>query len=533
MKFIKILIFFAFLPAGLGLCQTDAVLNNHKVVLDAQKKILPWVVPQDRAFDKVIRLAWNFLLKKTLVESNGLKSYFTHCCVDQKTFMGTEWPHNPAGLYAMFTDSALAYYAYSGDISVINLARETLDYQLKHGTTPSDWEWAKVPYSSSHYGDKEYRGGYDFLYDPKLPGRGDGYGVVEPDKIGELGFGYLKFYEFSGEPKYKKAAIACADALAKHIRKGDKIKSPWPFRVYAETGRIREEYTSNVLGPVKLLDELMRLKIGDAVLYKKTRDAAWAWLMEYPMKNNLWSAYFEDVVVYEKPENFNQITPLETIRYIMEHPEYDPDWEKHVPAVIKWVEKIFAGDTDKEKGAQWGANAISEQIHYMYKMGSHTARYASVNVLWHEKNGDETAKEKAFRSFAWATYSCKENGIVNLGPVEQQVWFSDGYGDYVKHFLAGMASAPEWSPSGENHLLRSSSVITKVTYISGGISYETFYADSEEILRVNFKPAVVTAGNKGLEKRNDTEKPGWVYDEKSGVLKIRHAGAKNIKITAG
>ena len=40
-----------------------------------------------------------------------------------------------------------------------------------------------------------YRGAYEFQYDNKQPGRGDGYGVIEPDKVGELGYGYLKFYE--------------------------------------------------------------------------------------------------------------------------------------------------------------------------------------------------------------------------------------------------------------------------------------------------------------------------------------------------
>ena len=51
-------------------------------------------------------------------------------------------------------------------------------------------------------------------------GRGDGSFSLEIDKIGEMGIAYLKFYQLSGEAKYLKAAINCADALVKHVRTG-------------------------------------------------------------------------------------------------------------------------------------------------------------------------------------------------------------------------------------------------------------------------------------------------------------------------
>ncbi len=165
--------------------------NRHQVVLDAQSKLLSWATPQERAYDRVMRLAWDFLLKTVPVEPNGLKTYFTHCCIDQYKLRGEHWLHHPAGLFAMLADSAAAYYAYSGDRRVVALVSDLLDYQLAHGTTPANWSWARVPYASSDPGATEYRGAYDFLYDKKNPGRGDGYGVIEPDKVGELGVGYL------------------------------------------------------------------------------------------------------------------------------------------------------------------------------------------------------------------------------------------------------------------------------------------------------------------------------------------------------
>jgi len=151
-------------------------------------------------------------------ESNGLKTFYTYCCIDPKTMRGTAWPHNLAGLYAMLADSGVAYYAYSGDRRVVDLVRGLLNYQIAHGTTPTGWKWARSPYASSDHGATEYRGAFEFQYDRQHVGRGDGYGVIEPDKVGELGFGYLRFYELTGDEKYRDAAIACGDALARNVR---------------------------------------------------------------------------------------------------------------------------------------------------------------------------------------------------------------------------------------------------------------------------------------------------------------------------
>jgi hypothetical protein len=523
----------ASLCVGLALLaplRAEETLNGHRVVLDAQGKLLSWVTPQEKAYDRVMRLAWDFLLRSAVVEPNGLKSYFAYCCIDQKTLRGTAWPHNPAGVYAMLVDSALAYYAYSGDRAVVDLVQSLLDYQLAHGTTPAHWNWGSVPYASSDHGATEYRGAHDFLYDQKMPGRGDGYGVIEPDKVGELGYSYLKFYERTGEARYRAAAIACADALARHVRPGDAMHSPWPFRIYAETNVPREEYSSNVIGPLHLFDELVRLNLGDVPAYRRAREMAWSWMMTYPMENSLWATYFEDVSIFDTPENFNQYSPLEIARYIMQHPEYDPGWRAHIPKILQWVEKTFVVDVPKEPAVQFGANAVSEQIHYMPKMGSHTSRYASINALWYEKTGEAAAREKAFRSFNWATYMCHENGVVNVGPNEQSVWFSDGYGDYIRHFMAGLGSVPEWAPPGENHLLRSTSIVRSVSYLPEEINYQTFDDDSTEVLRLNFTPRRVTADGKEIPKRNDLAAPGWTFEERQRVLRIRHEGSHTVRV---
>ena len=73
-------------------------------------------------------------------------------------------------------------------------------------------------------------------------------------------------------------------------------------------------YSANVVEPIMLFDELMRLGQGDTSGYKRVREGAWAWLMKYPMQNNVWVGYFEDVP--GDMENMNQVIPLEFARYI-------------------------------------------------------------------------------------------------------------------------------------------------------------------------------------------------------------------------
>jgi len=467
------------------------------------------------------------------VQPNGLKTFYTYCCIDEKTMSGGDWLDNPAGMYAMLVDAAVSYYAYSGDKRVLDVARGLLDYERVHGTTPANWRWGSVPYASSDPGATVFRGGHDFLFVRHGTdwGRGDGYGAIEPDKVGESGMGFLKFYELTGEASYRDAALADGDALARNVRPGDATHSPWPFRVFAEDNTVREEYSANVVGPIRLLDELVRLNLGDVPAYRRARQLAWTWLMAYPMKNHLWHGYFEDIPVLEKLTNFNQYSPMETARYILQHVEYDPNWKADVPALIQFVERTLGVDVPDEPGIQWGAQTISEQADDMHKMGSHTSRYASVNALWYEKTGDAAAKEKAFRSFNWATYMCHENGAVNDLAVESQtVWFSDGYGDYIRHFMAGLGSVPEWAPPQENHLLRSDSVVQSVSYLPGEVNYQTFDDNSNEVLRLNFPPHRVLADGGELPEQSDLKRAGWTFDAPHGGLRIHHVGSHVVRV---
>src|SRR2546422_4764736 len=54
-----------FLLSGAGLfSQSKPRINGHTVVLDSQGKLLSWVARQERAYDHVVKLGWNFILNK-------------------------------------------------------------------------------------------------------------------------------------------------------------------------------------------------------------------------------------------------------------------------------------------------------------------------------------------------------------------------------------------------------------------------------------------------------------------------------------
>jgi hypothetical protein len=521
-------------------------IAGHPIRVDAERKLLAWtgqpaVGPVraqpgpavDAPYARVAQLAWQALETKFVPPDAGMPIWLAYSRFDPDTFDGVAWPHNPAGFYAMITDSAVLWHAFSGDDAAVDVARTALDYQMAHGTTPADWDWARVPYASAGAGDADYQGADDAWCD--YCGRGDGIGVIEPDKVGELGFAYVQMFELTGDARYAGAAIACADALAKHVRPGDDRVSPWPFRVYALTGIAREEYSSNVIGAIMLFDELDRLSLGDVTSYAGARSLAFDWLMRVPIHNDAWSGYFEDIEIQsDSTQNPNQYSALQTARWLLTHPDADSEWREHVAHLLAWAVQLFGADTATERGVQWGATVMSEQAADMAKMGSHTARLGATLSLWSEATADRAARDRAARSLNWATYMCGEDGVVAVGEDKNEgYWFSDGYGDYIRHFLVAMAAVPEWAPALENHILRSTSIVTQVAYEPSRVSWSTFDADSTETLGLSGMPYDVRVEDVALDERPDLDDQGYELRRLSSggvLLTVRHRSPGSVTV---
>ena len=214
------------------------------------------------------------------------------------------------------------------------------------------------------------------------------------------------------------------------------------------------------------------------------------------LQNNIWKGYFEDIRLDPDNGNRDQLSALETARYLIMHPESDPDWKTKVPQLIDWVLTNFGAPSI------FDATPIYEQKYCRFPMGSHTARFASLCAMWYEISGDEKYRNLAMSSLNWASYMACDDGTVTVGvdrpDYYNQCWFTDGYFDYVPHFIDSMAAMPELAPSDSDHILSSNTVIQNITYDPYQISYKTFDQTGIQKLKLTFEPIQITCGGENL-----------------------------------
>jgi hypothetical protein len=75
--------------------------------------------------------------------------------------------------------------------------------------------------------------------------------------------------------------------------------------------------------------------------------------------------------------------------------------------------------------------------------------------------GDTTMYTNAIHELNWSTYAVDVDGK-NCFPTDEP-WLTDGYGDYVRHYLRAMAAYPNLAPN-EDHILSTTSVIQQADY---------------------------------------------------------------------
>jgi hypothetical protein len=503
-------------------------IAGRPVALDNEGKLLPWPMPDNTGYS----YSAYFLSQWTIVwdQYNRQRLPYYFCCFDfdRKTFELIPDPHwvNSTGyLRAMMQGFIERLYPYTGDPHTLEFLENFVDYELENGLTPEGYAWSQVPYPSANSGSARYTGwsqhGEDF---------------VEPHVVGEDGYAYLRLYEMTGNTKYLRAAIRCAEALARNFKPGDENNSPWPFRCHARDGSLKNgkgmfPYSANVVEPIMLFDELIRLNQGNTASYKRVRQGAWAWLMKYPMHNNVWVGYFEDV--QGSMDNMNQVIPLEFARYVLLHPEKDPEWREHARQLIDWVKTtpkwpkyMVHGamvTTEQGNGKEFCCNLPNQCC------DSHSSRLAAVEALYYARIGDIAYKQAAYRTYNWVTYFQGLPAAAHA-PFSNQWWFTDEFADGPRRMMDAFWAVPEWAPADESHLLGSRSVVTKVAYGAGRVTYSTFDTDSTDVLRLNFVPDSINVGGRPIARRNDLLREGYTFDEKTRTLCIRHTTSRDVDI---
>ena len=459
-------------------------IGYHEVRTDATGKIMPWYGSgPSEAYDHVVRLVFDFWLKMRNCP-NGVPLYLQHQVwkpdVDDPRGLGGDQ-------IPMALSSWNLLYGYLGDPAVRQNMVLIADYWLAHGMSGPDLQWPNLPYP---YNTDLHSGRYD----------GDmraGKGFLQPDKAASFGAELVVLFKMTGSRKYLDAAISIANTLATRAKPGGADHSPWPYRVNAATGEVHKEmkdgktyaatYTSNYTGALRLFADLIALKQGQTAAYGKAAKVVTAWLKAYPIKTNKWGPFFEDIPTSAWSDT--EINADTLAAYILDHPEWDPGWREHAKSALDWSFRTFAN----KEYVQWGVVPINEQTAYRVPGNSHTSRHASVELLYCEKTGDCSLKEEAIRRLNWATYTVDVDGKNRY--IRDDNWLTDGYGDYVRHYLRAMASAPELAPDDQNHLLRSSSVLKSIQYNNDSITYTKFDSSStEEFKMAAWQPKSVQGG---------------------------------------
>ncbi|HEX8548903.1 MAG TPA: hypothetical protein VF691_18195 [Cytophagaceae bacterium] len=524
----------------------EGFLVFHPIKFDKAGKIIPWNNPDiARSYDEIVNLTYNFWDTMKL-DINGLPYYMNH---------QVWWKdgNDPRGLggdqLAMALSSFQLMYMYTGNEKIKEKMKFIAEYYLLNGLSPQNASWSDIPYP---YNSFVYGGKYD----------GDmvlGKNFTQPDKAGSFAWELLKLYKMckkrrfghANEDLYLEYAVRIANALASKTTDGDTDNSPLPFRVNALTGEIgllkdnegkgkviaKSSYSTNWSGALNLFENLIKLKAGDTSAYKSAHTKILNWSKKYPVKTNRWGPFFEDVPGWSD----TQINAITFAQYMMEHPQYFPDWKTEVKQIFNWVyEKL--GNSQWQK---YGVMAINEQTAYQTPGNSHTSRQGCAELQYAMLSGDSTMKDAAIRKLNWATYMVDNDGK-NCYP-KDEVWLTDGYGDYIRHYLRAMATFPELTLP-QNRILSSSDIIVQVDYSPDfrkrlgqymsdeelktlQISYRTFQDISSEKIRMAKKPTKVTVDKKLIWESNYLISNTWRWtpSSKGGILEINKVG-EEVKI---
>jgi len=488
--------------------QVNEKLIYHTIKTDKNGKLIPWYdADPGKSFDHIMNIVWNFwdTMRR---DYNGLPYYMNH----------QVWNANfndPRGIggdqFAMALSSWRLYYPYSGNEKVKINMLFIADYYLSHGLSPADCKWPNLPFP---YNCLIYSGYYD----------GDmraGKNVLQPDKAGSFGLELVHLYKMSNGSNvpenqlYLDAAVNIANTLAAHIQPGNINYSPLPFKVNPTTGitaMLRDHdmtgtwidsatFTSNWAPTMQLFLDLTAMGKGNISAYQYGFNTLLNWMKSVAMKENKWGPFFEDVDWWSE----TQINAMTFARFIMEHREYFPEWKTDVLKIIYWVHQNFSNTNWKK----YGVIVTNEQTVYQQPGESHTSRQGADEILYASLTGDSSLYSNALRELIWATYMVDFDGK-NRFPGDEN-WLTDGYGDYIRHYLRAMDTDPNLAPPGEDHILSSSSVIQEANYAG---HLKKFYAlDFEHVDSNKVKIFYRPYDSSGTERIKLTRKPGGVLLE--------------------
>ena len=252
------------------------------------------------------------------------------------------------------------------------------------------------------------------------------------------------------------------------------------------------------------------------------------WLKNVPISKNKFGPFFEDISIWSN----TGINAGRLAWYILTHKDrWSDTWSKDARHCLDWM----FNELGNHRWDKYGVTVINEQSVYQYEGNSHTSRFASIELLYAKLTGDDSRVANAVRQLNWATYSVDTEGRNEYpgDPYDTEIWFTDGYGDYVEHYLNAISVMPEkLAPDNANHLVHTTSVIKTIEYRPSEIRYRTFDDASTEVLRITSKPKNVMIKGKEIDESKLPDAEGWTWKplKKGGILRIRHTHGNEIVV---
>ena len=188
---------------------------------------------------------------------------------------------------------------------------------------------------------------------------------------------------------------------------------------------------------------------------------------------------------------------------------------------------------------------VNEQTAYQTPGNSHSSRQASAEMQYVALTGDSSYKENAISTLNRATYMVDTDGK-NRYPQDEN-WLTDGYGDYVRHYLRAFAAMPSLAPADEDHILSSTSVVQFAEYKNSRykkyqfdeqpagtikLKCNTYGKQGREIIRLTSKPAKILFNRKQANENTGDKVEGFKWHELSvgGLLIINRTNADEVII---
>ncbi|MBN1488659.1 MAG: hypothetical protein JXA69_01975 [Phycisphaerae bacterium] len=510
----------------------DAVVNEHGV-------ISPWYQGLNGQCDYRVRIAAETLKRYPWTTTkDAIAAYPAYVFSGQWTIAAdgaitplptSDWDTADIGQRSVCVlFGMMDYYRYTGDPAAIAHLTYMGDFLLDACQTPPEHPWPNFPISVPIKG--------------KVFQKCDPNGMIQLDICANMGQGLLRAYQVTGNQRWFAAARHWGDLLAERCDL-DPTADPWPRYANPEAAPWKNnKQTGGVVLILGFLDELIRLgHSGKDGAVLKAREAGIRYLADKLLPawhvDDTWGRYFWD---WENPTQCCTLA-AEVPAYLVAQRQLFPNWRCDARNIMTLFYNRTSPAPESGGDVYSGAWAYPESSSCCGRslwyspllVGSILGQYAAVS-------GDAWMREMAVRQLILQTYDIHETGVtednIDGGIVVNGAWLNIAHPLPLRWVLAAIGWLPEeLGASRENHIVRSSAVVSQVRYGDGDIAYSTFDAPPEtvDVLRLAFAPQQITANERALSERQDLSANGYTVKKLSNgdtIVHVRHDSATRVRV---